>query len=228
MIDYNKKFLFIHIPKTGGTSIENLLHPNEEIYSRPAEDHRAEHLRYNDYSKIINKNGFDINEFYIFSFVRNPYSKIYSFWKFLSVSYKQKHSIHFNAMNAFNIADCLKDFRSFVDCVYDSQINFDRININPKDAYLAYVFVTQCEWLYDLKKINFIGRFERLNLDFSLVYKNLFGNNFHDELPKLNKTTESSVEYLDFYDTISRDKVFRMFEIDFKAFGYKFSDKVLL
>jgi hypothetical protein len=228
MIDFINNFLFIHIPKTGGTSIENFLHPNSEAYSQSIEKHRAEHVLYCNYEKNILEKGLNINDFYVFSFVRNPYSRIYSHWKFLNSAYRQYHDVHYKAVVDFELTRYLFDFNSFIGFIYDVQKSFDRNNPMSRDAYLWYIFSTQCEWLGDIKNIDFIGRFEKLEKDFANVFKKLYKKKMSCTLPKLNRTTEFYFEYLDKYDIVSREKVCKMFISDIETFKYRFSDKLLL
>ena len=59
MIDNTRKFIFIHIPRTGGTSIENLLGGG---------DKRSKHESLFSLEKKV-----DISSFFKFSFIRNPW-----------------------------------------------------------------------------------------------------------------------------------------------------------
>ena len=113
MISFKHKFIFIHIPRTGGTSIENSLldysedgvdwmsyvakgddKVRKEIYDLvPSkkvmelcdknnfdlsnENNSYKHLSYSNYKKIL---GDKINDFFIFSVIRNPYHRIASMY----------------------------------------------------------------------------------------------------------------------------------------------------
>lgn len=59
MIDHKHKFIFIHIPRTGGTSIENLLGKVNE-----GDKHK---------SLFSLEKKVDISSFFKFSFIRNPW-----------------------------------------------------------------------------------------------------------------------------------------------------------
>lgn len=62
MINHEKKFLFIHIPRTGGTSIRKLIGQSEN-----------EHMNLRDYLGKYN-----LDDYFKFAFVRSPYDKIAS------------------------------------------------------------------------------------------------------------------------------------------------------
>lgn len=88
MINYTKKLIFIHIPKCGGTSVENALFTNEEKIERNLftlkghpkhdlyEQGGLQHLSAIKVKEIITEEIYD--NFYKFSVVRNPIDKLIS------------------------------------------------------------------------------------------------------------------------------------------------------
>ncbi len=70
IVDHDKKFVFIHIPKTGGTSVSTFLGFDQ----RPANPHRVEPETPKRYSNYLR-----------FCFVRNPWARLFS-----SYNYAQK------------------------------------------------------------------------------------------------------------------------------------------
>ena len=110
IISDNKKFIYTHIQKTGGSTIENTLRPyfdHEDIlYKRAKKIDKQQNLNlFNPKSKLrrhlkhrqiiivdplyVNL----LNEYFVFTFVRNPYDLIYS--RFLQNFHKgrlRKHS----------------------------------------------------------------------------------------------------------------------------------------
>jgi hypothetical protein len=73
MINHKHKFIFIHIPKCGGLSVSTALewvglrHHTMEFYMK----------NYADY---------DLDEYYKFTFVRNPWSRVVS-WYFYHMKF---------------------------------------------------------------------------------------------------------------------------------------------
>jgi len=66
----SQKILFIHIPKTGGKSIGHLIGMK-----------RANHSSYMDYRQLLGEDR--LNEYFIFSLVRDPADRLISTWKYL-------------------------------------------------------------------------------------------------------------------------------------------------
>jgi hypothetical protein len=86
MILQKKKLIFIHIPKTGGSSFEAYLtrkHNNKErltkdnLYSTKREAHNGhslQHCTYKELQTLVS----DINQYRIITFVRNPFHRLLS------------------------------------------------------------------------------------------------------------------------------------------------------
>ena len=80
MINHDHKFIFIHIPRTSGTSIENQF----ECHKKQVKN---KHWVLNDWKKRLEAKIFD--EYFKFSFIRSPWDAIIS--KYLDVWFTNKH-----------------------------------------------------------------------------------------------------------------------------------------
>ena len=73
MICHEKKFIFLHVPRTGGTSIQCML--NEAYAKCPGKKYKDFHSPHiNDLETY--------KEYFSFAFVRNPWERILSFYLF--------------------------------------------------------------------------------------------------------------------------------------------------
>ena len=105
-----KKFLFIHIPKTAGTSIRQVLEPcgvtDYFSYSKGIEEYITvknkfpPHLTYVAAADVL---AVDLNRFYKFTFVRNPWGRFVSMYE-----YYRKDTLH--AMHQRCMACSFEDF----------------------------------------------------------------------------------------------------------------------
>lgn len=82
----NRRIIFIHIPKTGGTSVEYWLSRYGDLRlrsnGRPSGlKTTAQHLTWSDVTEMFGDNYFD----YAFTIVRNPYARIESAYKMRSI-----------------------------------------------------------------------------------------------------------------------------------------------
>ncbi|KGE86615.1 MAG: sulfotransferase family 2 domain-containing protein [Phaeodactylibacter xiamenensis] len=74
MIDHNRKFVFIHIPRTGGTSIENAFN-----YDSKVDNYKFKHLSASQTKSLLT----DIlwSDYFKMALVRNPFDRMISAWK---------------------------------------------------------------------------------------------------------------------------------------------------
>lgn len=92
MINDKHKFIFIHIGKTGGTSIEHALNPNVKLDSRKSILGTGNtNLKGKHYSAIQYKNKFEniFDSYFKFTFVRNPWDLEVSLYKWFDLCFKK-------------------------------------------------------------------------------------------------------------------------------------------
>ena len=169
MLSHKHKAVFIHIPKTAGQSIELaflqdlgltwrtraplLLRANEDPLLGPP---RLAHLDYKAYTNYHYLSQEILDQYFTFSFVRNPYTRAISLYKYTSGQDK-----------SFNEFICT-DFLSL----------YQKKN---------WFFQSQSSFICDdsgIPMIDFVGRFEALDIDFKMVAKRTKLKS--NELPKRN------------------------------------------
>lgn len=181
-------FIFIHINKTAGTSIGRSLGLN-----------RKAHLTVRE---VIDQVGNDIwKSSYTFAFVRNPWSKVASHYR-----YRVK-------TNQSKLQDRPIPFEEWVRITYGENKDFYYYDV-PK------MFQPQVEWMKNHHgeiDIDFIGKFENLPRDFEIITHKI---GLKTELLHLNHT--ESNHYRDYYCQETIDIVGSWFEEDVELFNYKF------
>lgn len=161
---------------------------------------RCPHPSILEIKKILSKEKFD--SYFKFSFVRNPWSLAVSV--FLNRPYT-KGRVWGHKYD--NFLDFVKSF--------DNASNYCRFESGMKN---------QLSWLTDTKGnllVDFIGKFEKLQKDFSTVAKkiNLKRYNF----PHFNKTKiKNRKHYTEYYNNETIKIVSENFKKDIEYFGYTF------
>lgn len=221
MISHEHKCIFIHIPKTAGTSIEKKL-GHFTTLKREVQDHTyvkdieplsladlisialsgrikyvAKELRnqLTGKSQRLTKEQFD--SYYKFAFVRNSWSRVFSWYQ--NVMRDPLHQEENNVKPDVS-------FEYFV-----------------KHHLNGYLIQSQMVWLKNNKgqlPFDFIGRFETLNQDFSHVCQVLKLDDA--ELPKLVTGTHSSSSYVDEYTDETRKIVADHFAEEIEYFKFEF------
>ena len=201
------KAIFLHIPKTGGISIETL-------FGIP---HKGGLNKFHTYSWRIKREVPKLwNDKFTFTIVRNPWDRIVScfFWILKNTEYVKKssnanielvHMFHRRFNNDFNTF--LEFFKKYPG--YTMRKNFH--------------FQPQTNWLIDQttgKKldINFIGRFENLENDVKKICKEI---DFpFTEMPHKNKSSRGN--YKEYYNHKTKKIVEDIYRQEIQLLGYKF------
>ncbi len=211
MLCHEFKCIFVHVPKTAGQSIEHVFleltgynwRTRQHLLLRPNDDpslgpHRLAHLTATEYVSCGHVAPQQFNEYFKFSFVRNPWARIVSSYKFKGVSAKI-------------------DFKTFL---------FSHMP-EPGWTAIYRHFIPQYDYLYDEHGnclVDFIGKFESLQNNFDQVCRKL--GITQRSLPHANKSTENLARtgkhYTDYYDDESRQFVADKYRNDIQSFDYEF------
>ncbi len=232
MISSKHKTIFIHIPKVAGQSIETMFlndlgldwksrHSLLLRKKKPKEKgpSRLAHLRARDYVEFGYIDQVDFDEYFKFSFVRNPYSRTYSYYRYLGY------------------ANIMK-FKDFVQEILRKKIDNNH-----------FFFLSQSEYLYDKdgkKLVDFVGKLETIEDDINEVIKR--ANLRVKELPHVNKSKNELTrglskiiknplllmnlhtnnkpvkDYTKMYDHESEKIVRQYYHDDLVNFNYKFGE----
>lgn len=191
----NPAFVFIHIPKTGGSSIRHGLFHSD--YEGPVMGHIP--VEWMSMIKV--------------AFVRNPYDRVVSAWKMFS-------SMHGSALGC---GDCSREdsFNRFLDVVVDEDIPYDfggvdKVTVNMKIRHhtIPITHAYNC-----IECADFIGRFENFHSDVNRMLK-IVGVPPPDHLPFLNRSRHKP--YAAYYDGEAHERVSAFYREDCERFGYQF------
>ena len=224
-INHDKKAIFIHIPKTGGTYIrENLekyygftfhvikrpdhntfcnthLYNKSDKYKEFVANREHGILKYaktsNYINRMINMNKDKWTSYKIFCFVRNPYDRLISGWNYLNT----KHLINVSFEDYIHQKDTVSDFE------------------------YIHTFMSQYNNMMDENNIFYIdllGTFENIENDFLKILLHIGFK--EDEIihDKNKKNNFSHGSYIDIINTQSLlDTVNHICNEDFEKFHYK-------
>lgn len=164
IVNNSNRFLFIHVPKAAGTSVTRELSRfttfrDIEVggtrYGEKVQDMYAARFdlrKHSPAAKIRAKAGPEVwRGYFVFAFVRSPYARAYSLWKFLR---RWKDGPH----------HALAAKLSFEDFIASEDVRSGAIDIAK----------SQTSWLADaegrlMDGIDFVGRVERFDEDFAFI-----------------------------------------------------------
>jgi len=200
----SKKFLFIHIPKAAGTSIRQVLEPcgvtDYLSYSKGIEKYIMArkkfppHLTYVAAADLLTV---DLNRFYKFTFVRNPWDRFVSMYEYYRKD--TKHAMHQRCMSC--------SFGDFIDDVTARRASFDTRN------QIDYIVPPA-----RLGPLDFIGKVENIGNDFSNICRALGIEN--TVLPVLNTTNHQ--HYKSYYSDALKREIEEFCRPEIEMFGYTY------
>ena len=187
--------IFIHVPKVAGTSI------NKAIYGRTLGHYTAVEIK-NKFPNLY-------NECFVFSFVRNPWSRAVSAYKFAKQGRTESMGVY--KPEQYQIPE-FETFERFV----KEWLALRDIN------ELDYIFQPQVRFLTDSNGeiiVDYVEKLENLANGIAEVEKNL---NKKINVGRANSTS-SADDYRSYYanqDLI--DLIYKIYESDIQTFGYEF------
>lgn len=195
MISHEYKCLFVHIPRTGGSSIERFITGEDWACVR----HRGIKVQHISCLQAKKVYGDDIfSRYYKFSFVRNPWDLMVSTFLWA----KQK-----TGLNGVIFRDFIEDIAR-----YNEQLEFVPGG-NYGSGQLRHLTDSSGNLMVD-----YVGRFENLQKDFDIICGSIGMK--RKKLPVSNKTRHR--HYAGYYDKNTADLVARQFKEDIEYFGYRF------
>ena len=231
MISHQNKCIFVHIPKAAGTSLisvfaDRMAKPiSREPMPFHLEDNKFDppppHLRALDHVKygLATRQQFD--SYFKFAFVRNPWDRLVSEYKYEGLTRKFS-------------------FKKFL---------FEHLPKPRWDDHYCHI-IPQYDFIFDEQGnqlVNFIGKFENLQLDFEKVCERIF--NSKKKLPFKNKSLSllnrrdnnlrlfvsnlrnrfsltgrrnTFITYQEYYDNESVEFVRKLYSKDVETFNYHF------
>lgn len=214
MISYKCGCIFVHIPKTGGTSIEKIIWPDDDdrcsknlcmgLVDGFHNKYQTGGLQHLLASQIRQEVGSEVfNDYFKFAIVRNPWDKAISQYIYMAER---------------------RDLRQF-------------LGLSETDSFKQYLVLIQkklhVQWESQHKfildengegMVDYVGRFERFGDEVSGIFQELKARRGVDvevdEIPHLRKSSRN--HYRSYYDAEAREMVAHIYKKDIEYFGYAF------
>ena len=192
IISHKHKFIFIHIPKTGGVSVYETLSKicggNDILKKDSARHVSAQKIKIRVGDKLW-------NSYFKFAFVRNPWDRQLSLYFYIRKTQDNKYHKQVMKHNSFNefILGLSRNH-----CVFPQQYN-----VTDDNNKLI---------------VDFIGRLENIERDFQIICKRI--GLPYIKLPHLNKSKHK--HYAEYYTKETERVVAEEYKDDIEMFGYSF------
>jgi len=199
MVSHKHKIVFVHIPKTGGTSIEESLGGGDYFNSH-------------DYLRFYKNNIKNFESYTSFSVVRNPFDKMVSEYFFFKKTHEQLNPVFKNC-----------SFEEFLDIFFS--INDPKFFKNTAPHWFKMHFethrVSQLSFIRPQEDLDFVVKFENIQSGYNIVCDHVGIES--RKLPHLNSTRHK--HYSEYYNDNTKQIVAEKYQEDLDYFGYKFENK---
>jgi hypothetical protein len=206
MISHDQRCIFVHIPRTGGTSIEDVIWPGERteehLWMGFVSKHRnkyqtggLQHLLARQIREEVGSDVFD--SYYKFAVVRNPWDRAVSQYSYTRIRTDLHELIGMTADTSFS------DYLGLIE-------GQEHVQWQP-----------QLDFLSDSRGgvlVDFVARFERLEQDTQAIFNrlNLEGRTL------LHTNASTRRPYQEYFDASSKRQLQKLYGRDIEAFGYEF------
>lgn len=196
--DQIKKVIFVHIPKNAGTTVTSLC-KFDDVFSLAL---FSKHLTLDQMRGVV---GTDLSEYRKFAIVRNPWSRMISFYRY-TMKLLRKKSDFIN----WQIEKRLT-FTQFVKMVYTTE-------------HFPHVRQTQLSYIVHSEKggnvgVDFVGRYENLSTTFAYI-RDVLGYEVQPQVKVLNQSFKSNTT--EYYTPETLKMIADLFQEDIAHFEYTF------
>lgn len=209
MLDLNKKFIFTHPPKCGGTSIEDLI-GYLKLRAKCPDLRFLKHASLEMHFDILKHNGVIIDDFFKFTIIRNPWDRAVSYYN--HVKYKEHE---YRIRNNKIIPECFKSapYLSFKEYIFKEY----------KDLFSSDIVTKPYMFFQDKFCIDYVIRLENLKEDLYNI-KDKIQIDLSNGIPHLNNSNQfvDKKNYKNYYDEETKIFIQDLFKWDIETFGYKF------
>jgi len=185
------KYLFVHIPKTGGTSVRETLFTIEKDNWK-----RTFSLLYHDPISLLRENNFIDDDCFVFTVVRNPFTRAFSLYQYHKIIV-MNFSVDKSAVDSWT-------FEYFLECIKTNKNIFFTPTLKSTQSY----FVRDNNNNIDVNKVYKLENLQELSNDLNVP------------ILKLNKGNYTQSDYINAYNDKTISLVQEIYAEDFINFNY--------
>lgn len=206
MISDSRRLLFVHVQKTGGSTIDNGLTAALGDVRRIAAAQRHAPL-----TRLLELEP-DLASYWIVGFVRNPWSRLLSWYRMM-----ERFRIGADSGNERHVQHLARN--EFIRGVLEASPDFEAFILHALEAF-PRLHTPQSDYLFtSTRRADFVGRQESLEQDLRAVYARL-------DLPWVELESVNidpgRPDYREHYTDAMRRKVSELYARDIAGFAYDF------
>ncbi len=210
VLSHGKKYLYFVVPKCGSTTVRHVLEPYTDV-GYPVSHYHMQHLTIEQFLETEYKSCF--NEYFKFTFVRNPYDRIYS--GFMQDLYASKNYPRWIECKAPIFKEIGEDFNRYIQEYVREQ------DLSNDWRWVCFRPMHMFSHMNNSSTVDFVGRTETLTSDINRLCQLLKIENPQSYTSyNVNQMPSPTYKYLDKYDVKSIEIINEIYHRDFVEFGY--------
>lgn len=224
MISHKHKFIFIHVPKCGGMSIESALRSFEceRVLRHGEKNSSTPHLMKHATALDFKNNIKNLNDYFKFTFVRNPWS-----WAVSNFLFNEgRHAPYLKNLEKSGYKIYKRHLNSHVE---KNGVLWQRNIQNVFEFWLDW-WIKACDPSQSMmfndengnSLVDFIGKLEDFQTDFDIVTSSIGIREI--KLPHRNKSKKLQMQYKNYYNNNSKKMIEEQFKDDLNLFNYAFDE----
>jgi hypothetical protein len=210
IVSHARRLLFVHVQKTGGNSVDQLL---ADVLPDATRVKGLPGTRHAKLRAALRQHP-EFSDYFVLGFVRNPWARLWSWHQMIVIRAAAAERARYERVVArFEANNFWKrvaaDYRDFEDFILKGTREVPRIG------------TPQLDWLRAPDRTaDFIGRTEHLADDLTEALRRVGVDVAPDALERRNEGPRT--DYREVYTPAMRDRVAEAFADDIEAFGYTF------
>lgn len=224
MISHTHKFIFVHIPKCAGTSIENYLRPYSSDVDGCKWARQTKNLRNRGLFNLLERH----SDYFKFTMCRNPYTRAVSIYRWLfekDMTFNQflekvKMFLESKPERAYELIENNNCLLKDNDPDKFNYTNMVRNIIGYPCGMEAYHTLPQMYFIEN-RSIDFVGRVEKISEDFNTIVDKINIPNKR-ALYNHNYNHMDSEKYKQYYDSECRELVEDIYGNDIETLNYTY------
>ena len=226
-ISHKYKFIFFSFPKTGSESVRRLLDPYSDIHGVPfwkriTKNPFFSHISPIETMAIFNEYGWNYDDYYKFTFVRNPWARMVSLYNMI-------YQVSSNHKVKDKIRRIIYRIPSFNDWLISTSPSGEGAGGPANQRWQVYGAYSIKNYILDEsgnELVNDVIKLEEINNQLPITLKQIgIPQSENIYIPFINKGKKTG-EYKDYYNDSSRELIYLRYAYDIERFGYKYDDNI--
>lgn len=225
-ISHRYKFIFFSFPKTGSESVRALLEPYSDIevvpfWERSDEKPFYSHISPVEVKQLFEKNDWDYDSYYKFTFIRNPWARQVSLYNMIYHTSPAR-----SMLGSLKLRLTKRNTPSFKQWLQTTRTDGNGAGGPADQRWQVYGSYSIASYIFDGNNnmlVDQVIKLEEVDSALPLLLKRL-GIPEAQELVVPRVNTRTVKKYSSYFDVKSRDLIAQRYKYDIENYGYSFNE----